>query len=291
MVKIDLHIHSTYSDGKLSPKELVDKAFERNISAIAITDHDSAKGNEEAMRYAKQKGIDYIQGIEITITPPEFCKELHIVGLFIDPRNKEIIEIKQRHKKYAKGVIKEIIKKLKRLGYEIDLKELEKETKGKRFGRPYLADQLVKRYPGEFSDQKEVFNKLLGRNGKAFVRPKGTKMKKAIEIIHRAGGIAIVAHPWYLDECMEKVIEEFSHLGGDGIERDYPEKESIPADIGERLDRLIEKYSLVVSGGTDFHDINSSKNKDLGDRGLTKEEFEKLKRFARSKKKLINIMK
>lgn len=278
MVKIDLHLHSNHSDGDFSPIELVDIVHKKKIPAMAITDHDKATANKEAKKYAQEKGIEFIPGIEITTTPPENCKELHIVGLFIDSENPKIKEISDKHKKYSIETAKKIIKKLNEIGYEISFEELLEETQGKSFARPFIAKILMRKYPKDFSDRKEVFNKLLGKNGKAFVKPKGTKMEEAIKIIHNSGGIAILAHPWYLGEKMKEVIEDFVSLGGDGIELDYEPKDSIPQDTKEILKNIVKKYNLIISGGTDFHKIEKEK-KEIGDRGITKEEFLNLKKY------------
>jgi len=278
--KIDLHLHSNFSDGAFSPEKLIDIAIKKKIPAIALTDHDTAEGNKKALEYSKNKDIKFVPGIEIAATPPENCKELHIVGLFIDSENTKIKEISDKHKNYSIKTAKKIIEILNGLGYDISFEELLQETKGKNFARPFIAKILMRKYPEEFFDRKDVFNKLLGKNGKAFVRPKGTEMKEAIKIIHNARGIAILAHPWYLGEKMKEVIEEFVSLGGDGIEREFVEDEDIPKDTGKKLDRLIKKHNLVVSGGTDFHETKEGKEI-LGDRGLTKEEFERLKDFEK----------
>jgi predicted metal-dependent phosphoesterase TrpH len=277
MAKIDLHMHSTKSDGEFSPKELIDIAVKKGISAISITDHDKVTANNEAKIYAKEKGIEYIPGIEITVTPPEEVRELHIVGLFIDSENEEIKKISGRHKEYAINTAKKIIEKLNELQYDITFEELLKETNGKHFGRPFIAKILMRKYPEKFKERKQVFNELLGKQGKAFVRPKGTELKEAIEIIHNAGGIAIVAHPWYLGEKMLEILEKFVSLKGDGIELDYTPKKTIPEGISQILKNFIEKHNLIVSGGTDFHERKDGE-KEIGDRGLTKKEFEKLKK-------------
>jgi hypothetical protein len=278
MVKIDLHMHSTESDGKMSPTELIDLAIKKKILAISITDHDRASANLKAEEYSKGKPIEYVPGIEITITPPKGCQELHMVGLFIDPKNKEILEIPARHRKYSIETSQKIIKKLNDLGYKISFEELLNETEGKHFGRPFIAQILMRKYPDEFPNRKDVFNKLLGKEGKAFVTAKGTSMKKAVEIIHGAGGIAIIAHPWYLGENMENIIEKFAEMGGDGIERSYIPKDPIQEEMVKILDGLIKKYNFAVSGGTDFHEIKEGEN-EIGDRGLSIDEFHKLKRY------------
>lgn len=278
MTKIDLHMHSNHSDGEFSPKELVDIVFKKGIPAMAITDHDKATANKEAEIYAKEKGIEYIPGIEITATPPEGVRELHIVGLFIDSENEEIKAIPERHKKYAIATAKKIIKKLNELSYNISFEELVQETKGEHFGRPFIAKILMKKYPEIFQERSQVFDELLGKQGKAFVMPKGTELDEAINIIHNAGGIAIVAHPWYLGKNMLEILERFVSLGGDGIELDYQPKESILENTKELLENFAKENNLIISGGTDFHEIKED-GKEIGDRGMSEEGFLKLKEY------------
>jgi len=282
MPKIDLHIHSNISDGQFSPTEIVDLAIEKTIPIIAITDHNDVRGVKEAIEYSKGKNIEVIPGIEITVAPPENCRELHIVGLFIDYTNKEILKLLGASKKNSIYTSKKIIQILNNLGYNILFQELLDETNGKHFGRPFIAKILMRKYPEEFKERREVFDKLLGKQGKAFVMARGTSLKESIEMIHNAGGIAIIAHPWYLGEKMKEIIKEFIKLGGDGIERDYEQKDSIPEDQGKILDELIEKYNLAVSGGTDFHEIKVSE-KEIGDRGISSKEFESLKEYSSKK--------
>ena len=278
MIKIDLHMHSNHSDGNFSPKELVDIVSKKGISAMAITDHDKTTANKEASVYAKEKGIEYVSGIEITATPPEGVRELHIVGLFIDSENEEIKAIPEKHEKYAIATAKKIIEKLNELDYEITFEELLDETKGEHFGRPFIAKILMRKYPEKFQERSQVFDELLGKQGKAFVMPKGTELDEAIKIIHNAGGIAIVAHPWYLGQNMLEILNKFVSLGGDGIELDYSPKDYIPENTKELLENFVKEYNLVISGGTDFHNFEDGK-KEIGDRGISEKEFLKLKEY------------
>ncbi len=284
MAKIDMHMHSNHSDGEFSPKELVEIVSKMGIPAMSITDHDKATANNEAEKYAKEKGIEYIPGIEITITPPEDVKELHIVGLFIDSENNEIKKIPEKHKKYAVETAKKIIKKLNNLGYDISFEELIHETKGEHFGRPFIARILMRKYPEKFQERSQVFDELLGKQGKAFVIAKGTELNEAIKIIHNAGGIAIVAHPWYLGKKMLDVLEKFVSFGGDGIEIDHKSKKSIPKETKKVLKKFSIKNNLVISGGTDFHEVKEDKAK-IGDFGITKKEFKRLKEYWKNKSK------
>jgi len=183
MVKIDLHMHSNHSDGELTPKELVEIVFKKGISAMSITDHDKATANKEGEKYAKEKSIEYIQGIEITVTPPKGVRELHIVGLFINSENQKIKQIHERHKEHTINTSKKIIEKLNELGYGITFEELIKETNGKHLGRPFIAKILMGKYPEKFQERSQVFDELLGKQGKAFVSPKGTELEEAIKIL------------------------------------------------------------------------------------------------------------
>lgn len=285
MVKIDLHMHSNYSDGEFSPKELVEIVSKKGISTMSITDHDKTTANKEIEEYAKEMGLEYIHGIEITTTPPEGVKELHIVGLFIDSENEEIKKIPEKHRKYAIETAKRIIENLNKLGYEISFEELVKETKGGHFGRPFIAKILMKKYPEKFQERSQVFDELLGKQGKAFVMPKGTELKEVIKIIHNAGGIAFVAHPWYLGRNIKEILEEFISFGGDGIELDYQPKDSIPGDTKQILETFAKKHNLVISGGTDFHEEKEG-GKEIGDRGISEEEFLQLKEYHLKNAKL-----
>lgn len=285
MSKIDLHMHSNHSDGEFSPKELVEIAYQKKISAMAITDHDKATANKEAEQYAKTKEIDYISGIEITVNPPEGVKELHIVGLFIDSENEEIKKISTKHREYAIETAKKIIEKLNILGYKISFEDLTKETQGEHFGRPFIAKILMEKYPDKFQERSQVFDELLGKNGKAFVMAKGTELNEAINMIHKAGGIAIVAHPWYLGENMIEILEKFISLGGDGIELDLPIKDSISSEMKLVLKKFVKEHKIIISGGTDFHRLEEGE-KEIGDRGISKEEFLRLKEYHQKNGKL-----
>ena len=280
MSKIDLHVHSNFSDGKFSPSQIIDMAIEKNMPAIALTDHDNVEGNKEGIEYAKGKNIEFIAGIEITITPPENCREVHMVGLFIDHNNAASKEVQPRSKKHRGERIRKIIEKCNQLGYNVSFEDFLRESDGKHFGRPLLAEILLRKYPEKFEDKQEVFKELIGNRGKAFVRAKGIELPEAIKIIHEAGGIAILAHPCYLNEDEKEVIAEFFKHGGDLLERNCPIN---PASIGSNwdyTDKVIKEKNLLVSGGTDFH-----QNEDLGSHGLSIEEFEKLKVYWKKKAK------
>lgn len=284
-MKIDLHIHSTASDGKLSPSELVDWALEKKISVIAITDHDVVDGSREAIEYAKGKDIEIVSGIEIGAGDEDSGNyDVHIVGLFLDLENKELMELSDKLMKARENQKKEIIKCLNELGYEITFEELKEEVGNINFGRPHVARILMRKYK-EFRNMHDVFDDLLGYPGKAHVRQEKETIRKTIEIIHGAGGIAILAHPM-LSKNFEKIIERFVEVGGDGIEVNYfyenrdVDKNKVLGMI-EWVSDVAKKKGLVVSGGGDFHSKDDPH--EIGDCGLSVSEFEDLKKYWKEK--------
>ena len=281
MSLIDLHTHTIASDGILSPKELVDLAIQNKLKVIAITDHDTIAGVNGAVEYSKDKNIQIISGIEIGCD--EFEKgylDVHIVGLFVDYKNKELEKLVEKLNKAREIQKKLIIKKLNELGYEITFEELKKEAKG-TFGRPHIARILIKKYPEKFSEIKEVFEELLERYGKAYVIREKPKIKEAIGIIKNAGGFAILAHPGVFNKKdLPELIEYFIKCGGEGIEADYPYDKiyMFAQDQSLAMDKYIRKIAkekkLFISGGSDFHD--KKRKTYLGEHGISEEEFNKI---------------
>lgn len=280
-MKIDLHSHSTASDGKLSPEGLIDLAIKQGVKILALTDHDSVSGLERAIEYCKDKPIEFIPGIEFSANPGDLAKELHVLGLFIDSKNKEIKELIEKQKEFKLEHTKKLIKRLNQLGYDLNFEEVSKDSNKSLFGRPTLARALMKKYP-EFKSIAQVFTELLGSEGKAFCKNESTLIQKIIQVIHKAGGLAILAHPGYIEHEVDKVVKGFIKFGGDGLEVDYPYvllKEEAPK-LRAKFRKIAEENNLLISGGTDFHEENKDFN--LGDFGLTEKEFKKMKAGLKS---------
>ena len=271
----DLHAHTTASDGKLSPRELIDYAIERKLNGIAITDHDTTKGISEAITYAKDKKIEVIPGIEISCDCENKVKEVHIVGLFIDYKNPGFKKLTDLNRNNGNKKAKEIIEKLKPLGYQISLSELEEKNS---FGKNTIAYLLLEKYPKDFTDRKDVFNKLLGWGQPAMVFGEGASIKDAIDVIHNSGGVAILAHPGQLREHDDYFINKFIKLGGDGIEvgKKYSYLNNAK-ELDIKYRKITKDNKLFISKGTDFHWKKDGKT--LGDIGLNEEEFLKLKEY------------
>lgn len=282
-MKIDLHCHSTASDGELSPKEVIQIALNKKLKAIALTDHDTLTGLKEAKKFSKNKNIEFVQGIELSCTDEKITSRgIHVIGLFIDPNNQELIKVTKFLYEERKKQKKEILKKLNSLGLKLTFEEVLKQSKKSPMGKPHIAKALMKKYPSKYKNLDEIFEKILGENKKADVKQKSITLEKTIKLIKNANGISILAHPGFYKNDLEKTINRFAYLGGDGIELDYPYEfttsfnKKSGKEIKEKIKKIAKKKKLLISGGTDFH---SPSNKfKIGDNGINFKEFKLLKK-------------
>ena len=287
MKNIDLQMHTTASDGKFSPAEVVELAVKKGMRAIAITDHDTVSGIAEALRVCKEHHITLVEGVELSCQEAQFKGTIDVLGLFIDHQSKELNEFIQKCRTDRVIEKREMIEKLNALGYAITFEELY-AIAGESLGRPHVAKVLIKKYPEEFSSIEDVFQKLIGDNKKAFVFRKKTSIKEAIDVVKAAHGIAILAHPGRYRE-FEKVVDFFAQCGGDGIEVDYPYDKILKIDaqknmqINAKLREIAQQKKLLCSGGSDFHDFE--RGSEIGDGGVTDEEFAALQKYVTLQKK------
>ncbi len=281
-MKIDLHCHTNASDGQLSSTEIIKWAIDKGLPAISITDHDTLNGLDEAIKFSKGKNIEFISGIELSCDEDNLeSDEIHIVGLFINPKNKGLMEMTKISDK-ARGLQKkEIIRKLNDLGFDINFEEIVEEANGGTLGRPHIARVLIKKYPEKYKTTDDIFSELLRKEGRAFVKQKGFSLKEIISAIKDAGGISILAHPGFLGKNYKMVIDKFVENGGNGIEVDYPYEYSENFNKNdskimiEKFRKIAKDSNLLISGGSDFHLKNRSVM--IGDFGISKYEFERMK--------------
>ncbi len=282
---IDLHLHTNSSDGELSPGQVIDLAIKKKVKAIAITDHDVIDGVQDAVEYGRDKGIDVISGIEIGCDESKIgFKEVHVTGLFIDYKNRELVKFTDNIKEQRRNQKREMIRKLQKLGYDVSFEEVANYVNGS-FGRPHIAKVLIEKYPREFSSIRDVFNKYLGVNKPAYVgRKNKNTMKEAIEIIKKAGGISFLSHPGvFRKEDSLELIKIFQKIGGEGIETYYPyhiicPELKINKKENQKLIRfyqdIAKSMKLLESGGSDFH---GSDRYTLGEVEIPDEVLAKLK--------------
>ena len=249
---VDLHVHSTKSDGSLTPAQLVDYAIEKGLSAFALTDHDTTDGVKEAELAAKGKGIKVIPGIEFS---SEYeGKDIHIVGLYIDY---ESDFFKRRLVSFVKGREvrnREMCRRLTEHGMPVAYEELTKAFPGCVITRGHFATYLLEH--GYVKSRKEAFDRYIGDRGPCFVPRKKITPMRAVEIILKAGGFPILAHPLLYHmgkERLELLVSRLKAMGLQGIEAVY--STHTPAEE-RQIRELAEKYGLCISGGSDFHGDN-----------------------------------
>ncbi|MBW2039424.1 MAG: PHP domain-containing protein [Deltaproteobacteria bacterium] len=253
MREVDLHVHTTASDGTMTPAEVVRCAKEKGLRAMAITDHDTVEGVEEGMQEGKRINVEVIPGVEVSVDFPKGT--MHLLGYYIEPNCAELVEklmFVQRAR--AERNIK-MVKRLRELGIEIDLSE-EKGTAGHgQTGRPHFAQILVQK--GYARDIQDAFDRFLRKGGPAYVEKFKLSPREAMKFIINAGGIPVLAHPFTLNQsrkdALEKLVMELKSEGLEGIEVYYPDHTE---EQKELYRYLAQKHGLFMSGGSDFHGLN-----------------------------------
>ncbi len=246
---IDLHTHSNASDGKLSPAELMRHAQAMGIEVIALTDHDTLSGLEEASLEAARIGIEFIPGVEISA---EYNPgTLHMLGYFIDPSDPELIETLawlrggRDHRNHI------ILSKLAGLGCPLEWEEVEALAGGESMGRPHIATAMVNR--GYVSSFKEAFDRYLGKGAAAYTDREKMTPENALERIRCAGGLPVLAHPQTLSLTEDELSDLLRSLAGQGLAGVEVYYYSHSEEETDLYRSLAGKYGLVITGGSDFH--------------------------------------
>ncbi len=257
MSRVDLHIHSTASDGKYKPEEIVRQAAALGLRYIALADHDSVDGIVPALQTAKAfPRLTFIPGVEVSTDVPD--GEIHILGYFIDYASKELGESLKKFRSSREGRARGMVDKLGELGINIDWKRVQEIAGDGAIGRPHIAQAMLEK--GYIESFKEAFNKYIGREGPAYVEREKMTPAEAVALVLRSGGLPVLAHPFTVKEP-ERRVAELKGAGLAGIEAYY--KDNTPEDTKATL-ALAEKYGLIVTGGSDFHGIENSNEVGLG---------------------------
>jgi predicted metal-dependent phosphoesterase TrpH len=254
-LRIDLHIHSTASDGSLTPADIIDHAQQLNLAAIAITDHDSVDGSKEALRIGIPPSLHFLTGVEISAAHPPFFPgsgSFHILGYAIHLDNRDLNQALSKLQDARKNRNPEILNQLNKLGFRISLEEVNQEVGEGQLGRPHIAYTMLKK--GFVVSIDEAFDKYLGTARPAYVDKDRIECEQAISIIRAAGGVPVLAHPALLnienDQKLDALLQNLMKIGLAGIEVYYPGHS--PQQIRQYIE-LAEKYGLLMTGGTDFH--------------------------------------
>jgi predicted metal-dependent phosphoesterase TrpH len=252
MAYVDLHLHTTASDGVMTPAEIVRYAKSKGLQAIAITDHDTIDGLQEGLSEGERIGFEVVPGVEISA---EYSPgSMHLLGYFLDIHHsllKGKLEYLQRARAERNP---KIVENLNRLGVRITYDEVVKASGGGQVGRPHFAQVLLEK--GYVRNIQEAFERFLKKGAPAYVDKVRFKPKEAISFIRQAGGVAVLAHPKTLGMngslAVEKVVLGLIEERLTGIEVFYPEHS--PLEVG-LLKVLAERYGLLMTGGTDYHGI------------------------------------
>lgn len=243
-MSVDLHSHTTASDGTFRPRRLVKRAVKNGVRVLAITDHDTTAGLSEALEEAARWSIDIIPGIEINT---EFRdREVHVLGYFIDTENVDLQRRLEYVRERRQTRIRRILDRLNDLGLEVSEEDVARYARGDSLGRPHVAQALVARKHA--THVADAFDRFIGRDRPAYVPRESLSAPEAIQLVRGAGGVPVLAHPLYLQS--DAVIEELIAAGLGGIEANYPTHSLAQREHFVDMARV---HNLGVTGGSDFH--------------------------------------
>jgi len=255
MGNVDLHLHTTASDGVLTPSQIVNYAKSKGLLAIAITDHDTIEGLEEGLLEGERIGLEVIPGIEISAEHSP--GSMHLLGFFLDihhPTLKERLGYLQRARAERNPRMAE---KLNKLGIDITFDEVLKASGGGQVGRPHFAQVLMEK--GYVRSFQEAFERFLKKGASAYVEKMRFSAEESIHFINEANGVAVLAHPNTLQvngySELENLILRLVKTGLRGIEAYYPEHSALQV---AQYKTLAERHGLLVTGGTDYHGIEKN---------------------------------
>jgi len=248
--QVDLHIHSTASDGRLSPEEVVARSAGLGLTTIAITDHDTVDGIVPALEAAEAfPGLRVIPGVELSTDVTQ--GEVHILGYFIDYTSRELRARLERMRNSRRERAQGMIAKLRDLGIHVEWRRVQEIAGSGSIGRPHLAQAMLEKgYVASFS---EAFDSYIGRGSPAYVERKKMAPVDAVELILGAKGLPVLAHPLTINDP-EAMVIELKTAGLVGIEAYY---KNYNTDEVSGLASLAEGYNLVATGGSDYHGIDT----------------------------------
>lgn len=246
---IDLHTHSTCSDGVLSPSELVKHAFSKNIKVLALTDHDTIEGLYEAKIQSEELGITFVPGVELNIDWPK--GEFHLLGLGLKNPSEQLLKILNDLQKDRDSRNAQIIEKMKEAGFDADLKEIQSKFKTCCLGRPHFAAYMVEKKI--VKTRQQAFDKYIGKNCPWYIPRLGANLDDSIQAIKDSGGIPVMAHPLSIYVSWGKifpVMQDLKERGIVGLEAYHP-----GARVGSciRLEELARELGFIVTAGSDYH--------------------------------------
>lgn len=273
LVKIDLHVHTTASDGRFTPLEVVKLASAKGIAYLAITDHDTIDGLDEASRACEKYKVHFFPGLELSTRYEE--REIHILGYNIDWTSPSLLAKLKQLQESRKTRITQMVQNLAKIGININIEDVKKKFTGKSIGRPHIA--LVLKEQGIVRSIDEGIKNYLSPGCPAYIPRYRISPFEAIELIKEAHGIPVLAHPGL--ECPTELIPALISLGLQGIEIFHPKHSSAQKKF--YLD-FAAAYRLLLTGGSDFHGHEEKDLVNFGTMPVPIASVQRLKSFARS---------
>jgi len=270
----DLHLHSHYSDGTFTPEEIVSRGQKQGLGALALTDHDTVEGCAMMASECAKVGIEFVVGTELTSEHKDI--ELHILAYFVDPKNERLLREIAKFQIVRQDRIREMVAKINALGVPLQAEDVFALANCKSPGRPHVARTLVRH--GQCRTLDEAFERFLKKGRPAWVPKSKMSALEAIELIHQANGLAVLAHPGL--NRNDQSIPDLVASGLDGIECFHTKH---PPATSQHYLGLANKYNLLVTGGSDCHGMSKGKPL-IGTVRLAREHFDKLKAKAAEKK-------
>ena len=281
MAKVDLHIHSTVSDGRFSPEEIVQKAAALGLTVIALADHDSVDGVAPSLAAAKAfPHLKVIPNVEISTDTTG--GEVHVLGYFVDHTDEELKANLERFRNSRQIRAQKMVAKLKELGIHIDWPRVQEIAGTGSMGRPHVAQAMLEK--GYIASFRDAFEKYIGYGGPAYVEREKMTPEDAVSLIARANGLPALAHPFTVD-TPETMIIKLKPAGLTCVEayyNDYNEQER------KILVSMADKHNLIATGGSDYHGLDDNNETMMGNAGVPEESVEQL--FALAKQRGLKIL-
>jgi predicted metal-dependent phosphoesterase TrpH len=281
-VRADLHVHTTASDGRLEPKEIVSLAISVGLDIVAITDHDTIDGIVPALdAVPSTDSLTVIPGVEINTDVAR--GEVHVLGYFIDYTDKKLIAILHKLRDSRRERAQKMVAKLGELGMKLDWQRVSKLAQGGTIGRPHISQALLEK--GYVTSEKEAFDKYIGHNGPAYVERYKLLPVDVVKLILEAQGLPVLAHPADIAD-LNDLMPKLKAAGLMGLEvyyRDYS------PEIISRLAKLAKQYDLICTGGTDYHAFGDASEIEIGGAVCPDGTIERL--FALASKRGLELLK
>jgi len=273
--RVDLHIHSTTSDGRLTPADIIQEAAERGLTFIALADHDTVDGIASAQAAAQAfPGLKVIPCVEISTDIPQ--GEVHILGFFIDYTDHELRATLDRFRNSRIGRAQGMVAKLENLGIHIDWQRVQQIAGGSSIGRPHIAQAMLEK--GYIASIKQAFTEYLSRDRPAYVEREKVTPAEAVGLILQAKGLPVLAHPLTINDP-EAMIAELKAAGLVGIEAYY---NGYTAEEINRLVGLADRHNLIATGGSDYHGLDPTETA-IGGADVPMESVERLIALAKQR--------